>query len=38
LGSNESKAKGATTKKDGMARPGILLAVEIPTGAAGRGR
>lgn len=35
---NAGKAKVATMKKGGMAKPGIMIAVAIPKKAAGRGR
>lgn len=35
---NAGKAKVATMKKGGMAKPGIMIAVAIPKRAAGRGR
>jgi len=35
---NAGKAKVATMKKGGMAKPGIMIAVAVPKRAAGRGR
>jgi hypothetical protein len=35
---NAGKAKVATMKRGGMAKPGIMIAVAIPKKAAGRGR
>jgi hypothetical protein len=35
---NAGKAKVATMKRGGMAKPGIMIAVAIPKRAAGRGR
>ena len=35
---NAGKAKVATMKKGGVAKPGIMIAVAVPKRAAGRGR